>query len=245
MKKFRLRWEFRGKEHVKEIRAATARDARQAFDAYGLPGALLNSVEPIEPEAPTLKEAGYPLISQGPHGRGRPDTRYYTDSLEYYIQMYEQYLATLEGKRGPGYEIELASSRGVHAQWGLIAKGAAATSYALSLLERSIPEAREDGAGILAELGRDEAVVDKLIERLASESETTARDSIVLALGQLGNKKAVPSLAAIIRDVAIDVDTKWTAIESLGLIVHKRFLKQDNPVKAAIAWLDTHGPFAG
>ncbi len=32
------------------MRAATAGDARQAFNAYRLPGVLLNSVEPIEPD---------------------------------------------------------------------------------------------------------------------------------------------------------------------------------------------------
>jgi len=182
-----------------------------------------------------LKEARYPVDA-----RGQPDLRYYTDPLEYYVAMYEQHLGALEGKKGVGYEIELAFSRRVHAMWGLIAKGAVAAPYALSLLGRSIPEAREDGAAILAELGRDEAVAEKLIESLKSETDTTARDSIILALGRLKNQKAIPSLAAIIRDPATNGDTKWTAVESLGLIVRKRFLKQDNPVQAAITWIDSH-----
>ena len=183
----------------------------------------------------TLKEASYPVDA-----RGRPDLRSYTDPLDYYIRMYEQHLGALEGKKGPGYEIELAFSRRVHGMWGLIAKGGAAASYAISLLGRSVPEAREDGAAILAELGRDEGVVDKLIESLNSETETTARDSLILALGRLKNKKAIPSLAAIIRDATADADTQGTAVESLGLIVRKRFLKQKNPVDAARAWLDSH-----
>src|SRR5258708_2937330 len=136
----------------------------------------------------TLKEASYPVDV-----RGRPDLRYYADSLEYYIQMYEQHLGTLEGKEGPGYEMQLAFSRRAHGMWGLIAKGVAATTYALDLLGRSIPEAREDGAAILAELGRDESVVDKLVQCLGTETDTAARDSIVLALGRLKNKKAVRS----------------------------------------------------
>jgi hypothetical protein len=188
----------------------------------------------------SLREASYPVDA-----RGRPDVRSYTDSLEYYIQMYEQHVGTLQGKTGAGYEIDLAFSRRVHATWGLIAKGAAAAPYALSLLGRSVHEAREDGAAILAELGRDEAVVDKLIESLNLETDTSARDSIILALGRLKNKKAVPSLAAIIRDAAADGDTQWTAVESLGLIVRKRFLKQENPVDAAKAWLDSHPELVG
>ncbi|HMF13251.1 MAG TPA: HEAT repeat domain-containing protein [Gemmataceae bacterium] len=187
-----------------------------------------------------LKEAKYPVDA-----RGRPDLRYYTDSLEYYVQMYEQHLGTLQGKKGVGYEIERAFSRRVHGMWGLISKGAAAAPFALSLLGRSVPEAREDGAAILAELGRDEVVVDTLLERLKSETDATAKDSMILALGRLKNKKAIPSLATIIRDAATDGDTKWTAVESLGLIVRKRFLKQENPVQSAMAWLASHPEYAG
>jgi hypothetical protein len=62
------------------------------------------------------KEAGYPVDA-----RGRPELRYYTDSLEYYIQMYGQHLGALQGKKGVGYEIELAFSRRVHGMWGLVA----------------------------------------------------------------------------------------------------------------------------
>jgi len=182
-----------------------------------------------------LKEASYPVDAQG-----RPDLRYYTDPLEYYIAMYERHLDTLAGKKGVGYEIDLAFSRRVHGMWGLIAKRAAAAPYALGLLGHSVPEAREDGAAILAELGRDEVVVDKLIESLMSETDTTAKDSIILALGRLKNKKAIPFLAALIRDAATDGDTKWAAVESLGLIVRKRFLKQENPVEAAMTWIDNH-----
>ena len=182
-----------------------------------------------------LKEESYPVDE-----RGRPDLRFYTDSLGYYMQMYEQHLGALQGKKEPGYEIELSFRRRVHGMWGLIANGAAAASYALNLLGRSIPEAREDGAAILAELGRDHAAVDRLIENLHSETDTKARDSVISALGRLKNKKAIPSLAAIIRDASTDGDTKWTAVESLGLIVRRRFLKQENPIQAAMLWLDRH-----
>jgi HEAT repeat protein len=188
----------------------------------------------------TLKEANYPLDA-----RGVPELRYFTDSLDYYIQMYEQHLGTLQGKKGVGFEPELAFSRRSYAMWGLISKGAAAAPYALSLLRHSEPEAREDGPAILAEIGKDERVVDQLIASLESETDRTATDSLILALGRLKNRKAIPVLAAIIRDEAQDADTSWTAVESLGIIVRKRFLHQEDPVQAARAWLEKHTAASG
>ena len=179
-----------------------------------------------------LKEDRYPVDA-----RGRPDLGYYTDSLEYYIGMYEQQLATLRGKNA---ETDLVFSRRVHAMWGLIAKSGAAAPYARGLLRYSEPEAREDGAAILAELGKDDGVVDNLLDSLKSETDSTARDSLIAAVGRLKSKKAIPVLAAIIRDGSTDRDTRWTAVESLGVIVRKRFLKQENPIQAALAWLDAH-----
>jgi len=183
-----------------------------------------------------LKEDRYPV-----NKRGKPDLIYYRDPLSHYIQMYEQFLDTVEGRKtGVGYEVELAFKRRVHAQWGLIAKGAEAAPYAVTLLQRTEAEAREDGASILAELGKDDGIVDTLIESLKSETDLTARDSMVITLGRLKSRKAIPTLAAIIRDAAQDHDTRWTAVESLGTIVRRRFLNADDPIAAALAWLAKH-----
>ena len=182
-----------------------------------------------------LKEDKYPVDKHG-----KPNLAYYRDSLDYYIQMYERCLDTLEGRKtGVGYETELAFKRRVHAQWGLIAKGAEAAPYALSLLQRPEPEAREDGASILAELGKDDGVVNALLESLKSEKDTTATDSIILTLGRLKSRKAIPALANVIQDAA-DHDTRWTAVESLGTIVRRRFLDAEDPIAAAITWLKKH-----
>jgi hypothetical protein len=54
------------------------------------------------------------------------------------------------------------------------------------------------------------------------------------------NKAAVPALAHIIRDESEDHDTRWTAVEALGRVVRRRFLKQGEPLQAAILWLDRH-----
>jgi hypothetical protein len=186
-----------------------------------------------------LKEDTYPLDKTGP--RGKPDLSYYRDSLDYYIQMYEQFLGSLEGRKtGVGYEVELQFARRVHAQWGLIAKGVEAAPYALSLLQRSEPEAREDGASLLAELGKDNGVVDALLESLRAETELEARDSMIITLGTLKSRKAIPALAAIIRDSTQDHDTRWTAVESLGTIVRRRFTDKEDPIEAALDWLTKH-----
>lgn len=204
-------------------------------------GPVISDVSPLEWSRPMrLKEDSYPVDASG-----RPDLCYYKDSLDYYIQMYEQHLGALQGTKGAGYEIDLSFSRRVHATWGLIAKGVVAAPYALRLLRHSEPAGREDGAAILSELGKDDSVVDKLLDTLRAETDTTARDSLILAVGRLKSRKAIPVLAAIIRDETADGDTRWTAVESLGIIVRKRFLKQKDPVQAAIAWIDSHPEAVG
>jgi HEAT repeat protein len=155
--------------------------------------------------------------------------------------MYEQCLDTLEGrKQGTGYEPELAFKRRVHAMWGLIAKGVEAIPYALTLLRRPEAEAREDAAAILETVGKDNVVVDELLKSLESETTLTVKDSLLIAVGRFKSRKAIPLLAKIIRNQREDLDTRWTAVESLGLIVRRRFLNQTDPVQSAIDWLAKH-----
>jgi hypothetical protein len=182
-----------------------------------------------------LKEQDYPVDD-----RGKPDLRFYRDSIEYYLALYEQHLGALAGKSGPGFETELAFQRRVHATWGLISKGRFAVPHALAMLKRPEPEAREDGGAILASLGRQEDVVGELVRALEQETFAEPKDSIVLALGQMRNKAAVPVLARIIRDESEDGDTRRTAVEALGRVIRRRFMKQADPLKAAMSWLDKH-----
>ncbi|MGP8055686.1 MAG: hypothetical protein ACLQAH_17905 [Limisphaerales bacterium] len=51
MTRFRIRWTTGGKEQIAEYPAASASDARRAFEAYKLSGVRIISVEPIEPDA--------------------------------------------------------------------------------------------------------------------------------------------------------------------------------------------------
>ena len=67
-----------------------------------------------------------------------------------------------------------------------------------------------------------------------------AKDSMIITLGSLKSRKAIPALAAIIRVAAQDHDTRWTAVESLGTIVRRRFTDKEDPIEAALDWLTKH-----
>jgi hypothetical protein len=183
-----------------------------------------------------LKEQDYPVAENG-----KPDLSRYSDPVEHYLELYERYLGTIGGRSGSGYEQELAFARRVHATWGLIAKGAAAVPHALLMLRHAERDAREDGAAILAELGARAEIVDGLLDALEAETSSEPRDSIIAALGQMRSQRAIPALAAIVRAESTDGDTRWTAVEALGRIARKRFLKQVDPISAAKAWLEKRG----
>ena len=157
---------------------------------------------------------------------GRPDLSYYTQSAEYYAAMHARAIA-------PGGTFAERS----HGSWGLIAKGKEAIPHALAMLASAEPDAREDGAGILAEVGKGADVVQSVLAALAAETDVEARDSLIQALGGLRNRAAIPALAAVIDDEEADGDTRWTAVESLGRIIRRRFLDKPDPVAAARAWI--------
>ena len=90
---------------------------------------------------------------------GRPDLSYYTQSAEYYAAMHARAIA-------PGGTF----AERTHGSWGLIAKGNEAIPHALAMLANAKPDAREDGAGILAEIGKGEGVVQSVLVALAGET---------------------------------------------------------------------------
>jgi HEAT repeat protein len=157
---------------------------------------------------------------------GRPDLSYYTRSAEYYAAMHARAIA-------PGGSF----AERTHGCWGLIAKGEEAISHALAMLASAKPDAREDGAAILAEIGKGDGVVQSLLVALAAETDVQARDCLIAALGGLRNRAAIPALAALIEEEDVDADTRWTAVESLGRIVRRRFLAKPDPVAAAQDWI--------
>jgi HEAT repeat protein len=123
---------------------------------------------------------------------------------------------------------------------GLISCGAEASPYAVELLANRDPEIREDGAAVLGGLGEDERV-DALLGALEREDEDQPRDLMIIGLGRLQNKKAIPLLARAIRDSETDGDSRFTAIQSLGQIARRRFDRQPEPEAAALEWLEAHG----
>ena len=128
---------------------------------------------------------------------GRPDLSYYTRSAEYYAAMHARAIA-------PGGTF----AERTHGCWGLIAKGEEAIPHARAMLASAKPDAREDGAAILAEIGKGEGVVQSLLGALAAETDVEARDSLVQALGGLRNRAAIPALAALIEHE--DADRRHT-----------------------------------
>jgi HEAT repeat protein len=81
----------------------------------------------------------------------------------------------------------------VEAQQGLIASGTAAIPFALRMLASSDAEIREDAGGVLAALGRREDVVPQVLAALEDERDEQARDALVVALGELRDRRAIPA----------------------------------------------------
>lgn len=131
--------------------------------------------------------------------------------------------------------------RRVRAAHGLIRRGPEAVPFAMEMLRSRNPDIREDGAGVLAEIGRDERVLDALLSSLEAEAHNQPRDVMIAALGRLKNRRAIPYLAGVIRDPRTDGDTRSGAVDALGQIVHRRFDRQADALDAALSWLDSHG----
>ena len=109
------------------------------------------------------------------------------------------------------------------------------------MLRSPNPDIREDAAGILGTVGKDPEVVQALVATLENEVDQQARDSIIVALGALRSREAIPTLARIVRNDSEDGDTRFTALQSLGQIAGKRFDRREDPYAAALTWLDRHG----
>jgi hypothetical protein len=133
----------------------------------------------------------------------------------------------------------------VRASWGLIARGADALPFLIEMLRSTTPESREDAAGALAWIGTSSPeLASMLVDALRDAVRHEERDTILLALGELRAREAVPAVADVLRDPRADGDTRHAAAEALGKIVRRRFDRQPDPIQAALAWLDAHPPRA-
>lgn len=131
----------------------------------------------------------------------------------------------------------------VEASWGLTAGGVDSMPFLLRMLRSDHADSREDAAGVLSWIGESSPeVVDAMLETLRSAVTHEERDSLILGLGELRAREAVPALAAILRDLDGDGDTRDTAVGALGKIVRRRFAEQPDPIGAALEWLERHPP---
>jgi HEAT repeat protein len=171
-----------------------------------------------------------------------PDYAQFVEPAAKYFKQYLEALAAWKGvRRGDRKGSRDVWTRQVMASWGLLARGIESLPFALQLIHSDDQDAREQGASLLGSLGKDPSISDELINMLESEPDDVARDSAIIALGQMKSKRALPTLEKILRDTTADGDTRWTAGESVGRIVRRRFGKSGGSVTdEAIAWLDAH-----
>jgi HEAT repeat protein len=131
-------------------------------------------------------------------------------------------------------------------------RGPEVRDWARGLLVRPEYDARETGAWLLGELGRKEqlgemieTVIDELgalIDRPFEDDfpkEAQAIDAAIVALGKIGHLKGVPVLRHVLFSTLKEHqgDTQWEAAGSLAKRVGGSFMKADDPVCAARAWL--------
>lgn len=182
--------------------------------------------------------------------RTGPDLSYYTESADFYYQLIVDSAPDLKDKPRAVTEADkrkaaIAYNRMVHATWGLIACGALATSYAITIARSKDRDHREMAANVFCGLRDPERapqIIEEIRKSLATENDRLVIDSMLGALGPLRSREAIPDLARFILDENEDADTRDTASTSLGQIVRKRFDKgEGNAVDKAKQWLIANG----
>jgi len=182
-----------------------------------------------------------------------PVLTYLSESATYYAKLLLRSAVIFKDVPRPGPrlsndEISMHNNRFVMSQWGLIARGKEAVPFAVDMLHSEITEVREAAAGVLGAVGRDEEVVSHVLQALEAEyhrpvSKQTilTLDTLVGALGRMKNKQAIPILATLLRDTALNYDSRFAVAEALGNLARKRFEKRPDPIAAATEWLDSKG----
>jgi hypothetical protein len=81
----------------------------------------------------------------------------------------------------------------------------------------------------------------RLAARVGPTAPTRAAQPYALTVGQMKNKKSIPTLAILVRGTTLNGDSRWGAVEALGKLARKRFDKQPDAIAAATDWLDKNG----
>lgn len=203
-------------------------------------------------EAPALGKYRDEISNVPTTEEGVPDRAYFDRSASYYAEMAKTALSLFDATpRAAQGDLDLVYKCHLTAEWGLIYAGNEAIPYALTMLESPVPEMRASGASILSEVGKDGGVISEIIAAFdrelakSADGESNAHpgetlDSMLIAIGNIKSKKAIPSLATFLRDTSANVDSRYVAAESLGKIVRKRFDKNSDPIAEALIWLEKH-----
>ena len=196
---------------------------------------------------PDLEESRYPR-----NASGAPDLTRFTGSVEHYERYIADYFESLESPRGTLADREWqthAYQKYVLGQWGLIARGPSeALPTVLRLLQHRLPEGRQAASGVLgawSDAGTAlEAPLLKAAEQelAAPETDIETLSTLIGILGRERSEASLPLLARVLRDPASrNGDIDWCAIEAIGDIARRRFVKEPEPKQAAERWLQERG----
>lgn len=125
--------------------------------------------------------------------------------------------------------------------WAVAAGGVESIPFAVQMLCSADLDERDDARGIFRQMGGRDQVVDSVIALLGQANDEDTIASITVALGEMMNRRAIPSLGAVLGSSRTDPNTRWLAITSLGRLAQRRFDRSDDPEAAAFAWLRDNG----
>lgn len=182
-------------------------------------------------------------------GRGAPDRAQFRKPAEFYYHRYVELSKEVLRPRGHAWSERYHSDPELRRQfhemyqemvnctWGLLARQAESIPFALKLLSSSSADHRGTAGFFLGSLRGHPEVAPMLVSALQQETETEARDTIIVALGRLRDPSAIPALAAIVRDAASDADTRFTAAQAICQITNRRF-RRERLIESVVGWLD-------
>lgn len=142
-------------------------------------------LEPLpEPRPKGVHPGSVPPTMISRSADGTPDLPEYTEPMEYYRQMYADFLAAAGGPAS-GRDSPLAARRRHHGERGLIARGVESIPYVLGLLKHSNPEVREDAARILDGIAPGPGAENALRGILVDERDPVVRAAIEHSLAEV------------------------------------------------------------
>jgi HEAT repeat protein len=165
-------------------------------------------------------------------------SRFQKSAAEYYrdyVESWAAFQAAMTSRTGPRHQTALFYDRALLALRGLRARREESLPYAFNLLASDDPDHRQTGASLMGTARGNQRALTALLHALMDETDETAYDAILMALGDLRRPEAVPALAAVVRDDSADPGHRHIAAVSLCKVPARPVAR--DPVTAAIAWL--------